>query len=114
MKVNMYSLKQMCSGVDVEWLNIIKRLQSYGKKSTGSKDKDKALLHSIELEKAEIDPVSNKFLTVTLGEREKIKNKKKEKRIENNPEAYPNSQKGAKILGEQIYLAIQMKNKKKK
>ena len=57
---------------------------------------------------------TSKFLTVTKGEQEKILKKKKEKRIENNPELYKNSTKGAEVLGKQIFLAIQMKQEQDK
>ena len=113
-KINLSGMVSFSGAPDPEWQAIIRRLLSYGRKSTGSKSRDKELLHSVELEKAKLENiVSSKFLTVTKSEQEKIQNKKKEKRIENNPEAYPNSQKGAKFLGEQLYLAIQMKKKKK-
>ncbi len=108
---------------DEEWKRIILRLwYKYGIQSTGSKSADKQKLHELELKEMEYQTtVTSKFLTVTRGEQEKILKKKKDKRIENNPELYPNTTKGAKILGEQIFLAIQMKqgnnklnNKKKR
>ena len=96
---------------DEEWKRIILRLwYKYGIKSTGSKSADKQKLHELELKEMEYQTtVTSKFLTVTKGEQEKILKRKKDKRIENNPELYPNTTKGAKILGEQIFLAIQMK-----
>ena len=112
-KVKFSGMVSLYNSPDAEWLAIIRKLLSYGKTSTGSKSGDKDLLHSIELEKAKLENnISSKFLTVTKNEQEKIQSKKKEKRIENNPELYPNSQQGAKVLGEQLYLSIQMKKKK--
>ena len=97
---------------DEEWKRIILRLwYKYGIQSTGSKAADKQKLHELELREMEYETATtSKFLTVTKSEQEKILKKKKEKRIENNPELYKNSTKGAEILGKQIFLAIQMKH----
>ena len=95
---------------DAEHAEIIRRLRKYGIKSTGNKSLDRQILHRLELKDAEKESgITTKFLTVSRGEQEKIQAKKKEKRIEKNPTNYPNSMKGAKILGEQIMLAIKMK-----
>ena len=101
---------------DAEWKRIILRLwYKYGIHSTGSKSADKQKLHELELKEMEYETtVTSKFLTVTKAEQEKILKKKKDKRIENNPELYPNSRKGAEILGKQILLAIQMKQEQNK
>lgn len=110
--VNNISLGFSSSGyvADAEHEEIIRRLRKYGIKSTGNKSLDKQILHRLELKDAEKESsVTTKFLTVSKAEQEKIQEKKKEKRIENNPTNYPNSMKGAKILGEQIMLAIKMK-----
>ncbi len=99
-----------CSAPDAEEKAIMRRLFAYGVQPTGKKSIDKETLHNIELREAQLrDTITSKFLTVTKSEQEKIQSKKKEKRIECNPEAYPNSQKGAKLLGEQIFQAIKMK-----
>ena len=101
--------------IDEEEKKIIKKLMQYGITPTFNKSADKAKLHEIELREAKKENcVTNKFLTLTKGEQEKIQEKKKEKRKEISPEKYPNSEKAQKILGEQIYLAIQMKKKDKK
>ena len=101
-------------GCDEEEVRIAKRLLAYGVQPTYSKTTDKAKLHEIELREAKKEScVSNKFLTVGVNEQEKIQAKKKEKRKEVNPEQDINSQKAQKILGEQIYLAIKMKQKKR-
>ena len=87
---------------------------AYGYRPTGNKNADKALLRKIELKIAKTENcVSSKFLTVTVSEQEKIQEKKKENRIETNPELYQNTMKGQKLLGEQIMLAIEMKKKTK-
>ena len=99
--------------MDEEEKAIMRRLKQYGIKGTGRKSIDKAKLHDIELREAQKeDCITNKFLTVTKGEQEKIQDKKTEKRKDINPEKSPNSARGQKILGEQIYLAIKMKQNK--
>ena len=101
------------SGCDSEEKRIAKRLLAYGIQPTFNKSTDRAKLHEIELKEAQNEnSISNKFITVTRQEQEKIQEKKKEKRKETNPEASINSQKAQKVLGEQIYLAIKMKQKK--
>lgn len=111
-RIQSYNCSFCSSGgsVDEEEKAIMRRLLQYGVKPTGKKIIDKAKLHDIELRKAEVEPcVSNKFLTVTKSEQEKIQAKKKEKRKERNPEKYTNSEQAQKVMGEQIYLAIRMK-----
>ncbi len=107
---------------DAEWQRIINKLwDDYGIRSSGSKGLDKQKLHELELKKAENEScVSNKFLTVSKSEQEKMQAKKKEKKEENEVQKPENSN-GAEILGKQIFLAIQMKqeedvqeNKKKR
>ena len=101
--------------IDAEWQAIIRKLKAYGKSSSGNKARDKELLNSIELEKVKQENIpSSKFLTISKSEQEKILETKNEKRAESNPGTYSTQQKGAQILGEQLYLAIQMKNNKKK
>ena len=115
-RIEIYTCSFCSSGgsVDEEEKRIMRRLLQYGIKPTGQKNIDKPKLHEIELQKAKLeDYVSNKFLTVTKSEQEKIQAKKKEKRKERNPEKYTNSEQAQKVMGEQIYLAIKMKKKKK-
>jgi hypothetical protein len=102
---------QLVRKPDYEWQQIIDRLyRKYGIRSTKSKTRDKEILHALELKEAQKEnSITTKFLTVSKNEQEKIQEKKKEKRVENNPKAYPNSVKGAEILGQQLYLAIKMK-----
>lgn len=110
------------SGIDTEKRDIMKRLLAYGYTPTGDKDTDKATLRRIELQKAKEDNcVSDKYLTVSRAECEKIQEQKKAKRKLNNvvPECNikgrkPDRQVGAELLGQQIYLAIQMKAEKDK
>lgn len=110
---------------DQEWKRIKERLwNKYGIRSLGSKAADKQKLHELEMKEVEQlagECDSSKFITVTRAEIEKVKNKRRDKKIEKNPKEYPNTEKGAKILGEQLYLAIRMKkeqeekdNKKKR
>lgn len=106
---------------DPEAKKIAERLRMYGITPTGDKSVDRAKLREIELREAEKESsVSNKFITISRGEQEKIQTKKKEKKKETNPESFPNSekaenfQKAQQALGEQIYLAINMRNKKNK
>ena len=102
-------------GVDSEEQEIMNRLLAYGCSPTGDKATDKAMLHRIELERAKQDNyVSNKYLTVSASECEKIQERKKENRKIGNPEKSPQKQDerlGDKLRGEQIYLAIKMKKK---
>ena len=100
-------------GPDEEHKRIMRKLMAYGYRSTGSKSGDRELLRKIELKQAEMETcVSSKFITISRTEQEKIQEKKKEKRVENNPELYQQTMQGQQILGEQIMLAIEMKNKK--
>lgn len=119
--------------IDEEEKRIMRRLKQYGIKPSGKKSVDKAKLHEIELKEAQqLNYVTNKFLTVTKMEQEKIQDKKKVKRKENNPEldlkkeikkiesknnnadknTDPERKVGATALGEQMWLSIQMKNTK--
>ena len=99
---------------DMEWQRIIERLwKKYGIRSTGSKATDKSKLHELELKEAEQlngECDSGRFLTIKKSELDKIKDKKKKKNIQRNPEKYQNITQGAELLGKQIFLAIQMKN----
>ena len=108
-------LLHLSFGPDEEHRRIMRKLMAYGYRSTGSKSGDKELLRKIELKLAEMENcVSDKFITVTRTEQEKIQEKKKEKRVENNPELFQNTMQGQKLLGEQIMLAIEMSKKPKK
>ncbi|MCM1265821.1 MAG: hypothetical protein NC200_06445 [Candidatus Gastranaerophilales bacterium] len=104
--------------IDSEEKEIMKKLLAYGVTPTGNKSADKAKLRQIEEKKAkEENIVSGKFLTVSRGEEEKIQERKKERR--DNMDVSKIKQKkerqlGADILGQQIYLAIKMKDEKKK
>ena len=101
-------------GIDYEYEQIKKRLEMYGQKPSGNKYADKARLHEIELREAQKENVvTSKFLTVSKSEQEKIQQKKKDKKNENNQQNNSDTTVGAKTLGEQIYLAIQMKKRKK-
>ena len=102
-------------GIDSEEKAIMDRLIAYGCTPTGDKATDKAKLHRIELERAKQDNyVSNKYLTVSSSECERIQERKKDKKKIVNPEKKQTVQDrrlGEKLRGEQIYLAIKMKNR---
>ncbi len=104
-----------CSGMDEEEKLIFQKLLAYGVIPTGNKTIDKETLHKIELEQAkQLNYVSNQFITVSSAEQEKIQEQKKERRKEINPEEkkeYRENFTGANALGEQIYLAVNMKSK---
>lgn len=109
--INSYSFSMSlgCS-TDPEHKRIMRKLYEYGIRPTGNKSTDFRILREIELREAQKEnTVSSKFLTVSRMEQERIQEKKKEKRIENDPRSHPESAKGQKILGEQILLAIKMK-----
>ena len=96
---------------DAEWQRIIEKLwNDFGIRSSGSKSLDKQKLHELELKQAEQESaVTSKFITVKKSEQERIQDKKKNKKAENEPVHSSDSTKGAEILGKQIFLAIQMK-----
>ena len=102
-----------CSAsVDPEEKRIAQKLREYGFTPTGNKTTDKAILRRIEIQKAkESNCIRNDFLTVSIQEQEQIQEKKKARKKENNEQK--NDFDGAKALGEQVYLSIQMKKKKK-
>lgn len=109
-RIEEFYIPQVSFCIDREEEEILRRLAMYGIKGTGIKSIDKAKLHEIELREAQKeDTVCSKFLTVSKNEQEKIQKKKKDKKIEKDPKSYPDSPKGARILGEQIYLAIKIK-----
>lgn len=122
--VTSYAVCTSGCSIDAEEKRIAARLRQYGIKPTGDKNTDKAKLREIELREAKNETdVSNKFLTVTKGEQEKIQAQKKELKKQVNPEQFPNSEKiqrrkdvekAEKALGEQIFLAIKMKEKREK
>lgn len=101
---------------DSEWQKIINKLwNDFGIRSSGSKSLDKQKLHELELRQAEKEScVTCKFLTVTKTEQEKIQAKKKTKKEENKITPNSDNMKGAEILGQQIFLAIQMKQEQDK
>jgi len=122
-RVEAYNSFSVTSIPDAEWQKIItKLLLKYGIRSTGSKILDRQILRELELKevKEKNGEVSEELLTVTKSEIDKIKQKIAEKKIKQNPKEFAEQQ-GAQILGEQIYIAIQMKkdeeareNKKKR
>ena len=114
-----YSFAFAPPSVDSEEKAIMDRLLAYGITPTGDKTTDKATLRRIEYEKAKQDNyVSNKYLTVSQAECQKIQDNKKLKRKQNNPEQQAQKSKmvenrtGATVLGQQLYTIIQLKNKK--
>ena len=108
-------INRVCCATDYEYEMIKRRLMQYGLKPSGSKSRDKARLHEIELREAKKEnAITTKFLTVSTNEQQKIQDKKKKKKVEINPEMYPETMKGQRILGEQLMLAIEMKKKQEK
>lgn len=115
-----------CSGgsIDAEWARILARLREYGIKSSGSKTADTAKLRDLEMQELQtLKLPTNKFLTITKNEQQKIieqkqKNnpskqiKKEENKKDINQKDSKKTQQAMNILGEQIYLAIKMRNKK--
>lgn len=104
-------------GNDPELVAIMRKLREYGIVPTGNKSNDKATLYRIEIEKAKQENVvTGKFLTITKGQEEKIQENKKTKKKENNfssKKDFEKTEKAMKTMGEQIYLAIKMKQKRK-
>ena len=86
--------------VDSEEQEIAAKLLALGETPTGDKTTDRAKLHRLEYEKAKQESTvsSNKFLTVSTAEQERIQDKKKEKRKETTPKT--DEMKGAAILAE--------------
>lgn len=103
----------IAAGPDEEHKRIMRKLRAYGIMPTGIKSTDFSLLRKIELEEAKKEScVSTKFITVSIEEQEKIQEKKREKKVENNPEIYLEKMQGQQILAEQMKIAIEMQNKK--
>lgn len=99
--------------IDPEYREIVRRLRMYGITPSGDKDSDKARLHNIELQEAEKEnEISNKFLTLSKSEKEKILNKKIENLKDKHLENYLDTTKAMEILGQQKFLAIKMKYEK--
>ena len=112
--INTSCMPSIASQIDEEYRRIIRKLQQYGMKPSGSKTTDKMRLHKRELQEAQKENcITSKFLTVTKAEQEKIQEKKKEKCEDVNPELKQNPPKGQEILGEQLKFAIEWKKKKK-
>ena len=118
MAINGISCFSLASGGnDPELIAIMRQLRRYGVVPTGIKSADKATLHRIEIQKAEQESqVTGKFITVSRNEENKIQENKKAKKKENNPDTKKDlekTEKAMKVMGEQIYLAIKMKQKQK-
>lgn len=113
--INIACKQSISNVIDEEYKRIIRKLQQYGMRPSGSKTTDKMRLHERELQDAQKENcITSKFLTITKAEQEKIQEKKKEEKEEINPESNQNSTKGQEILGNQIMLAIEWKNKTNK
>lgn len=104
-------------GSDPELIAIMRQLRKYGIIPTGIKSTDKATLRRIEIQKAEQETTATgKFITVSRNEENKIQENKKTKKKENNfnsKKDFEKTEKAMKTMGEQIYLAIKMKQKRK-
>ncbi|MBO6088179.1 hypothetical protein J6P92_07555 [bacterium] len=109
-----FSLGGGLADADPEQKRIARKLIEYGYQPTGNKTTDKATLRRIEIQKAkESNVIRNDLLTVSKQEQEQIQEKKKQHKKDNNEPNIKNDFNGAKALGEQIYLSINMKNKNK-
>ena len=117
-RINIQLSAFVCSGgPDEEEKAIMRKLLAYGIQPTGIKSIDKATLREIELKQAKEETcVTNKFLTVSVFEQEKIQEHKKEIQklgiIDDTKQEIKDNFKGAEILGVQLYLAQEMKKKK--
>lgn len=104
--------KSVANMIDEEYKRIIRKLQQYGMRPSGSKTTDKMRLHERELQEAQKENmITSKFLTVTKAEQEKIQGKKKTDREENSSVIMENPTIGQEIYGEQMKFAIEMKKK---
>ena len=105
------------SYVDEEEKRIAAKLLEYGIIPTGNKTTDKAKLHEIEVKQAKsINYISNDFLTVSLSEQEEIQRRKAENKEQDffpQEIEYKENFNGAQALGEQIFLTINMKEKRR-
>lgn len=111
--MNSFSAGGCYASVDPEEKRIAQKLREYGYIPSGNKTTDKATLRRIEIQKAkESNYIRNDLLTVSQQEQEKIQEKKKQRKDNNNPDI-KNNFNGAKALGEQIYLSINMKKNNK-
>jgi len=113
--ISSYSVSSIGScSIDSEEKEIMRRLLAYGIKPTGDKTTDRARLHELELKEAQNNNfITTKFLTISKSEQEKIQEKKKEKKSDNDIKQTVEKFEGSTALGEQIYLVLQIKNKKK-
>lgn len=113
--INIACRQSIANVIDEEYKCIIRKLQQYGLRPSGSKTTDRMRLHERELQEAQKENcITSKFLTVTKAEQEKIQEKKNNKKEEINPESNQNSTKGQEILGSQIMFAIDWRKKKAK
>lgn len=102
------------SSFDYEYRRIIKKLKQYGIKPTGNKTSDKARLKEIEMrELKEEESVSNKHLTISKGEQERVLEKKAKKDEEKYPQFDLNRVQAEELLGQQLLQSIEIKQKKK-
>lgn len=114
-KINCYGYYIRVTEFDEEYRKIIRKLKSYGISVTGNKSVDKTRLHIKELQEAEKENIPTpKFLTVSMQEQEKIHAKKKNHKKEINLNFENNPTIGQEILGEQIMVSINIKQKKLK
>lgn len=100
-KIPSIGLFSLSSAPDAEHQEIMRRLRAYGITPTGDKNTDRNKLREAELKKAhEENSVTNKFLTVSTEEQEKIQKKKIEKYKELNSDNEFKNLEGLKAQGE--------------
>ena len=98
--------------LDYEYRRIIQKLKEYGMFATGDKQTDKMRLRAKELEELQqVGCINPQMLTVPIEEQTKVLTEKKEKEVEKDSNYQELDYKGQEALGEQIYLAIMMKDK---
>ena len=112
-KVKCYGFYINPKNLDYEYKKILKKLKEYGIPSTGNKEIDRTRLRSKEFEKIQenncIDP---EMITISADEQMKILTEIKKNNFEKDSKYQQPDFKGQQILGEQLMLAIEMKNQK--
>ena len=98
--------------LDLEYRRILQRLNEYGMTATGDKQIDKLRLKERELEEVQKgNCVNTEFVVVKPEEQREILREKKEEKFEEKTKQLELDKRGQEALGEQIYLAILMKDK---
>lgn len=111
-KIKCYGFYIQANRLDYEYKRILQKLKEYGMSATGNKDVDRARLKNKELEKVkDANYINPELLTVSVEEQVKIQGEKK-KDLNTDIEQKETNKLGQQLLGEQLMIAINMKNKK--